>query len=54
MTDTIAKLPLETADIVNENIDKLCRLFPEIISEGGGKPKAVSTSTSSGRFSAMK
>ena len=36
MTDTIAKLPLETADIVNENIDKLCRLFPEIISEGGG------------------
>lgn len=32
-----AKLPLESVDSVKENVAKLCTMFPEIVSEGGGQ-----------------
>lgn len=35
MTDEATKLPLESADLVKENIEALCRLFPEVRTEGG-------------------
>ena len=34
MTDEATKLPLESANIVNENITKLGQLFPEIMADG--------------------
>lgn len=46
MTDEATKLPLESANIVNENITKLGQLFPEIMADG------KSTSTSFARSSA--
>ena len=35
MSEGPTKLPLESADLVKENIDRLCHLFPEIVTEGG-------------------
>ena len=34
MTDEATKLPLESADIIGENITKLGQLFPEIMGDG--------------------
>lgn len=34
MTDEATKLPLVSANIVNENITKLGQLFPEIMEDG--------------------